>query len=50
MGGGAPLSRLTMTKDTALTARERLRIHFREARRTTDSPIVEAQLNAALDA
>ncbi len=39
-----------MTKDTTLTARERLRIHLREARRTTDSPIVEAQLTAALDA
>jgi len=25
-------------------------IHLREARRTTDSPIVEAQLTAALDA
>ena len=33
-----------------ITARERLRIHLREARRTTDSPIVEAQLTAALDA
>jgi hypothetical protein len=39
-----------MTDDTELTARERLRIHLREARRTTDSPIVEAQLAAALDA
>ena len=39
-----------MTDDTTLTARERLRIHLREARRTTDSPIVEAQLEAALDA
>lgn len=39
-----------MTDDTTLTARERLRIHLREARRTTDSPIVEAQLDAALDA
>jgi hypothetical protein len=39
-----------MTDDTKLTARERLRIHLREARRTTDSPIVEAQLDAALDA
>ncbi len=39
-----------MTDDTELTARERLRIHLREAHRTTDSPIVEAQLNAALDA
>lgn len=39
-----------MTDDTTLTARERLRIHLREARRTTDSPIVEAQLEGALDA
>jgi hypothetical protein len=39
-----------MTDDTTLTARERLRIHLREARRRTDSPIVEAQLDAALDA
>jgi hypothetical protein len=39
-----------MTDDTTLTARERLRIHLREARRTTDSPIVEAQLTAALEA
>jgi len=39
-----------MTDDTTLTARERLRIHLREARRTTDSLIVEAQLTAALDA
>lgn len=39
-----------MTEDTTLTARERLRIHLREARRTTDSPIVEVQLEAALDA
>lgn len=39
-----------MTDDTTLTARERLRIHLREARRTTDSPIVDAQLTAALDA
>ena len=39
-----------MTDDTTLTARERLRIHLGEARRTTDSPIVEAQLDAALDA
>ena len=38
-----------MTDDTTLTAQERLRIHLREARRTTDSPIVEAQLDAALD-
>ncbi|WP_256403837.1 hypothetical protein [Halorubrum salinum] len=39
-----------MTDDTTLTARERLRIHLREARRTTDSSIVEVQLDAALDA
>ncbi|MFD1600557.1 hypothetical protein ACFSBX_16585 [Halobellus rarus] len=39
-----------MTDDTTLTARERLRIHLREARRTTDSPIVEVQLEGALDA
>ncbi|NLV08054.1 hypothetical protein GOC83_18160 [Haloarcula rubripromontorii] len=39
-----------MTDDTTLTARERLRIHIREARRTSGSPIVEAQLEAALDA
>lgn len=39
-----------MTEDTTLTARERLRIHLREARRTTDSLIVEAQLAAAMDA
>ncbi|ELY99595.1 hypothetical protein [Natrialba aegyptia] len=39
-----------MTEDTTLPARERLRIHLREARRTTDSPIVEVQLEAALDA
>ena len=39
-----------MTEDTTLTARERLRIHLREALRTTDSPIEEAQLAAALDA
>lgn len=47
---GTPASHLTMTDDTTLTARERLRMHLREARRTTDSPIVEAQLAAALDA
>jgi len=40
----------TMTDNTTITARERLRIHLREARRITDSPIVEAQLVAALDA
>jgi hypothetical protein len=39
-----------MAQERTLTARERLRIHLREARRTTDSPIVEAQLDAALDA
>lgn len=39
-----------MTEETTLTACERLRIHIREARRTTDSPIVGAQLAAALDA
>jgi hypothetical protein len=39
-----------MTEETTLTARERLRIHLREARRTTNSSIVEAQLAAALDA
>jgi hypothetical protein len=39
-----------MTDDTTLTARERLRIHLREARLTTYSPIVEAQLAAAMDA
>jgi len=39
-----------MTEETTLTARERLRIHLREARWTTDSPILEAQLDAALDA
>jgi hypothetical protein len=39
-----------MTDDTTLTVRERLHIHLREARRTTDSPIVEAQLTAARDA
>jgi hypothetical protein len=31
-------------------AREQLRIHLREARHTADSLIVEAQLNAPLDA
>jgi hypothetical protein len=39
-----------MTEHTALTVRERLRIHLRDARRTTDLPIVEARLAAALDA
>lgn len=39
-----------MTEETTLTARKRLRIHLREARRTTNSLIVEAQLAAALDA
>ena len=38
-----------MTDDTTLTARERLRIHLREASRTT-APIVEVQLEGALDA
>lgn len=39
-----------MSEERTLTPRERLRIHLREARRTTDSPIVEAQLTAALEA
>lgn len=39
-----------MTETQTLTARERLRIHLHEARRTTDSIIVESQLTAALDA
>ena len=39
-----------MSEERTITARERLRIHLREAHRTTDSPIVEAQLTAALDA
>lgn len=39
-----------MSEKRTLTARERLRIHLREARRTTDPTIVEAQLEAALDA
>ena len=39
-----------MSEERTLTARERLRIHLCEARRMTDSPIVEAQLAAALDA
>jgi hypothetical protein len=47
---GHQLSRPTMTDDTTLTARKRLRIHIREGRRSSDSPIVEAQLEAALDA
>jgi hypothetical protein len=38
-----------MSKEITLTARERLRIHLEEARRETTSPIVEAQLAAALD-
>jgi hypothetical protein len=54
LGGaeGTPkrVPRAQMSDNTTLTARERLRIHLREARRTTDSPIVEAQLAAALDA
>ena len=39
-----------MSKERTVTARERLHIHLHEARRVTDSPIVEAQLTAALDA
>jgi hypothetical protein len=39
-----------MSEERTLTARERLRIHLREARRASDLPIVEAQLAAALDA
>jgi len=39
-----------MTDETILTTRERLCIHFREARRTTGPPVVEAQLTAAPDA
>ena len=39
-----------MIEDTTLTAREWLRIHILEARRTTNSPIIEAQLAAALEA
>ena len=39
-----------MTERPTPTARERLRIHLREARRTTTSPIVKAQLTAALHA
>ena len=39
-----------MSEECTVTARERLRIHLREAHQTTDSPIVEAQLAAALDA
>jgi hypothetical protein len=39
-----------MSDKRTITARERLGIHLREARRTTDSPIVKAQLAAALDA
>lgn len=38
-----------MSKETTLTTRERLRIHLEEARRATTSPVVEAQLSAALD-
>jgi PII-like signaling protein len=38
-----------MSEEHTLTTRERLRIYLREARRTTGSPIVEAQLDAALD-
>lgn len=43
---GAPVSRPTMTEDTIFKARKWIRIHIREARRTTESPIVEAQLVA----
>jgi len=39
-----------MSKETTLTARERLVINLREARRMNTSPVVEAQLDAALDA
>jgi len=38
-----------MSKETSLTTRERLRIHLQEARRATTSPVVGAQLEAALD-
>ncbi len=39
-----------MTNKRTLTARERLRIHLREAHQTTRSPLVKAHLNAALEA
>ncbi len=39
-----------MSKEITLTARERLRIHLQEAKRATTSPVVKAQLDAALDA
>lgn len=39
-----------MSKETTLTAREGLRIYLREAKRMTNSPVVESQLAAALDA
>jgi len=38
-----------MSKESTLTARERLRIHLEEAKRATTAPVVEAQLAAALD-
>jgi len=39
-----------MSKEITLTARERrLRIHLEEAKRATTSPVVKAQLDAALD-
>lgn len=38
-----------MSKETTLTTRDRRRIHLQEAKRATNSPIVEAQLAAALD-
>lgn len=38
-----------MSKETTLTVRERLRIHLEEAKQATTSPVVEAQLTAALD-
>ena len=38
-----------MFKETSLTTREQLRIHLEEAKRATTSPVVEAQLTAALD-
>lgn len=40
----------TMTESTSLTTRERLRIHLTEALIAAESPTVEAQLQAALDA
>lgn len=41
--------RVSMSKETTLTTRERLRVHLQEAKRATTSPAVEAQLTAALD-